>query len=366
MRTELYNNIDEMIHELAQVVVGRSYGKSMDWTPKRREGLYALSGQFPELLIKACTELKYDYDIVNRLSLNPCLYLKTAYRFQMITKALPIDINTVSDCFMYLMNCSVLARKNRVNEYYSYALDNYEMFNNSEDAATKKIVSFINADLRAYSELIYCDDHSVGGEIIGPIPLGKYNMVVRDYNNFIPYTMNFVPLNIPYKRIRTFCLYKCSDIEVDINGNLQGHENMVDGLEKFMVTIENDDGSIFHCTSLKQLKLLLNNLDLSIVDFKHYYDGLKYEFRTQLLIDTQYFALKDFFEAANINWEDACINNRSYMINPDYLLANKRHRKPFFEIKQNDELFKFTKEMIDPRIKWLDVEYSEDINGGIV
>lgn len=352
MRLDIYGSLDEMLDDLAQVVIGRSYGMSMDWTPKRREGLYALSGHFPKIIIDACNKLGYSYDLVDKVSLNPSLYLKTAYRFQMITKSLAFDTDEISKCFFYLMNCSVLARKKSVDIYSAFWKNNRSLFSTVNDQSEKRLISFINADLRAYSELIYCDDHSVGGEIVGPIKIDNLNMVVRDYHSFNPGTMEFMPNKIPFKRIRTYCVYDCTDIDVDVNGNLQSCQNMVSGLRRYCIEVEKTNDAIFYVSSIVELAELLKNLDDTIVAFKRYYQSLSKEYQTQLLIDTQYYALRDLFDTAGENWKDSCIANRTFVADSDYLETNKVHRKPFFEIKDEDELWQFTKDMIDPRKKW--------------
>ena len=126
---------------------------------------------------------------------------------------------------------------------------------------------------------------------------------------------------IPIKRIRTFCIYDCTDIFIDLNGNLQSAQNMVDGLLDYCIEITDYNNRVEFISSISQL--------------------------------SAYFALQPLFDFAQVDWKTASLLNREYVVDNEYIKINKEKRKHLFEIMDIAEREQYARDMLDPRIKWL-------------
>lgn len=350
MRTTLYNNIDEILDENISVLLSHNGDAPMDWTPTRQSALFALSGNYPATVLKLCD--KVNYEVVHKVHLNPSQYMKSAYKFQIISKSMPYSIEDVSRCYFFLCNCAVLARQMVVEEGISFYKENALNFRKS-DGYTTKLVSYVNANLRAYCEAIFCDDHTIGGEIVGPVLVDGKPMVIRDYHRLMHPDIPTGIAQIPIKRIRTFCIYDCTDIFIDLNGNLQSAQNMVDGLLDYCIEITDYNNRVEFISSISQLSALLNQFDEALLEYMTYYKSLDDSKRNELLIDNEYFALQPLFDFAQVDWKTASLLNREYVVDNEYIKINKEKRKHLFEIMDIAEREQYARDMLDPRIKWL-------------
>lgn len=350
MRITLYNDIDEILDENISVLLSHNGDAPMDWTPTRQSALFALSGNYPTTIFKLCNII--DYDVVHKVRLNPSQYMKSAYKFQIISKSMPYSVEDVSKCYFFLCNCAVLARKIVIEDGIAFYSANSANFLKS-DIYTNKLVSYINAGLRAYCEAIFCDDHTIGGEIVGPVLVDGKSMIIRDYHRLISPDMPSGIAVLPIKRVRTFCIYDCTDIFIDLNGNLQSAQNMVDGLLSYCIEVTDCNDKVQFISSPDELSRLLNQLDDALLAYMAYYKSLDNVKKTELLIDNEYFALQPLFDYAQIDWQAASSSNREYVVDNEYIKINKEKRKRLFEITDVTEREQYARDMLDPRIKWL-------------
>lgn len=350
MRTTLYNDIDEILDENISVLLSHNGDAPMDWTPTRQSALFALSGNYPTTILNLCN--KVGYDVVHKIRLNPSQYMKSAYKFQIISKTMTYSIEDVSKCYFFLCNCAVLSRQIVIEDGITFYKENRVNFQKS-NIYISKLISYINAGLRAYCEAIFCDDHTIGGEIVGPVLVDNKPMIIRDYHRLMtPYAPTEIAI-LPVKRVRTFCTYNCTDIFIDLNGNLQSTQNMVDGLLSYCVEVTDYDNRVQFISSEDELSMLLNQLDKALIAYMTYYKSLDDVKKTELLIDNEYFALQPLFDYAQVDWKTASSSNREYVVDNEYIKINKEKRKKLFEITDVAEREQYAREMLDPRIKWL-------------
>lgn len=347
MQLTLFNTLDELLDSMVEVFLSHNGELPMDWTPKRQTALFNLSVEYPEAIFELCNRL--EYEDVKKIELNATQYMKSAYKLQIMTKALSYDINRVADAFLFLCNCSVVARKKFVERTKSeLAFLKLETISCDNE---RKQIGYLNAALRAYSEALYCDDHTIGGEIVGPIETKEGYLMVRDYWRLDPQEVYEEFKDFPYKSIKTYCIYENSDIFVDMNGNLKGNSNISQGLKKYCVVITNKEGA-YYTLERGEIDHVTENLEQWLIKMMKAYKIKSYEDKCKMLIFNEYYALKPIFEYVGIEWKSYSRKNCDISASEEYVEINKRNRKKLFELNDEQAIKKYARTMLDPRVKW--------------
>lgn len=347
---QLYSDISEPVKDLASLVFNH-FGKSpMSWTGIDKLTEYAHNEQFVDRVLDLYAYLSNSSTIL--LGINPSQYYKIIYKFQLAAKSLDVDRKLIVDCYLYLANYAIKVYN------YNYAdildfIESHSFSDISTDLLAKKI-SLLSAALRSYSETLFCDEHTISGEIYSPIYIDDGFVIARRYRWLNASELRKELKEFPYQSVNMYIKYKGIDNppHTDIVGNLLTSINISQYMYEFYIEVINLNNDIIVLDSIEKIDIVLNHFlrvvpilsrELKKMDIRH---------RLWSKILCEYFSLKPYTDVIGENWRP-----RSY---PLEIKIIEDDRKPVVRVnnqinQSNDEKFIINKlfELNDPRVYWI-------------
>ena len=349
MRLKPYENLDEILSELIEVLANHYGSIPLYWGFSKNEALKSVAVSFVNDVISIAKAFdKGDISIIN---VNPCQIAKTAVRFSITSKLiLDMDRSIVSSAFMDLFNLSVEKRIYAVEAYRS-KIENIS-FITAEMSKSAKSVLYLNALVRAYCELIYCDEHTISGEISGPYNYDDGQVIIRDFRFLNPIEIHDMLSDFKYKRICTYCSYNTDKLTVDLFGNIPSNDvDFISTLKCYFIEVEDRNGDIQIINNYNDLLYLINYFEkwISMVAKNYELNGRFYLWKST--IACEYFAIKPFLDEINIPW-NMVLENLSHNMyeKAKFALEKKRQIKVLNNSDKMDELYyKRLLDSFDPR-----------------
>ena len=347
MRKIEYVSIDDVLDEFVPMYLGHFGSMPMSWTSIDKLLEFSLSDEY----VDACVKLsKYINDADNSiLSINPSQYLKIAYRFQMATKSQKSIYKRSDEIYLLLCNSSVRSRALFDTEIMN-KLSLLKFHDEFEDSEKRKI-AYLNSLVRGYCELLYCDEHTIGGDIFGEYAYDKNAILVRRFNELRPIEIHKEIKDFPYSEIHTYCSYENKfRFSSDIFGNLTNGESYVLKLNAWAIqTIDIDEKSSF--LSPNEVDALIETLELWITKLTDLYKRKDRNQIAKIKLLCEYYSLKPLFDKVDGSWIPIYndISTQEEGNEQNILVAANRK---LMSINGLEQRASFVRELLDPRIKW--------------
>lgn len=340
MRTREFNDIDDAITELAIVLANHMGGTSLLWGYSKNKVLT----QFAEHYVSTVDYIIHNLSSVFPVNISPIQFLKIAYRYSLASKRIICNKELVSKNFLKLFNCAT-KKQRQIEDYYSSLIEQkgFICCNTSD----KKILSYINADIRALSELLYCDEHTVGGQTSGPYNNKDGSLIIHDYLRLCPEEL-FPQISFSVQRIISACVYSDSTIEADLYGNITSSKSPVETITKYLVQVTLVNGEILYLDS-SSLPQLLKYLDELIEQINMEYHKLRDYDLWKLTLSCEYYALKPLLDCLEKKWWPFTENVLLAAYSSKDMLHSEITGKDNSDECEED-LVEISKRIIDPRI----------------
>ncbi len=299
MLKEQYKDISQPVNELVDLVYNH-FGKTpMGWTGVDKLVEYAHNEQFVERVLSL-----YDYVSSNETlitGINPSQYYKIIYKFQLASKSLSYDIDLLTNCYLYLANYAIRVYNTNIEQIKVF-LASHNLFEVSNDEIKTNIL-FLCALLRSYSETIYCDEHTIAGEVYCPIDYHGGVVIVRKYHMLNAKDLYPELRNCTFQGINIYIGYDklLQGISTDIVGNLLVKENLSSFLKSYYVEIVDLDGSKF-VAEYDEISELISYFRNIVPKLTNKYKSMSTTERIWKKIECEYYALKPFLDIIGDEW----------------------------------------------------------------
>lgn len=346
---QLYRDISEPVNELSTLVFNHFGKKPMGWTGIDKLTEYAHNEQF----IKRVFEL-YNYLISTKellLGINPSQYYKIIYKFQLASKSADYDMDEIVECYFYLANYAV--------QVYNYYYEQIERFVNSNmfidisnDWQVKKI-TLLSAALRSYSEVLYCDEHTIAGEIYSPIVVKGGIVIARKYRWLNAIELRKELGDCPYQAINIYIKYKNIDDSLctDIVGNLLTDVNISKHMCGFNIELLDINDKVIAVETCEAIDEVLNYFQHIIPLLSNNYKKMSLKDRLWMKILCEYYAMKPYTDVCGREWKP-----RPYLLNISSIEDRARPivnaNKEIESMCDEKDIKKNIFELNDPRIRW--------------
>jgi len=345
----LYSDISEPVKELSALVFNHFGNNPMGWTGIDKLTEYAHNEQF----IKRVFDL-YNYLISTKellLGINSSQYYKIIYKFQLASKSSDYDMDEVIECYFYLANYAV--------QVYNHCYEQTERFVNthtfidiSDEWQVKKI-TLLSAALRSYSEVLYCDEHTIAGEIYSPIIVEDGIVIARKYRWLNATELRKELVDCPYQAINIYIKYRNMDDSLctDIVGNLLTDVNISKYMCGFNIELFDIDNKVVAVETCEAIDEVIRYFQYIIPLLSNNYKKMSLQDRLWMKILCEYYAMKPYTDVCGGEWRPvpylldiSMLENRARPI----VNANKEIESMCDEKNIKKKLF----ELNDPRIRW--------------
>ena len=341
MRLVKYTSVDEIIDDLIPVFLNHNGLIPMDWTPARKSVMFSLSEDFADRLIVLTAHLSEED--VELVYVSPSHYIKAAHKFQNACKGLSYNNNLVVSTYMDLCNAAVIGWNAEVK-----AIKRKLPYISFSDCTAKlqEKIAYLNSLARAFSESIYCDDHTIGGDICGPISTAAGSLIVREYRRLRPIELFSILEEFKLKSVVIYCVYCNNYIKVDLIGNLIQCDNMVNTLQKYYIEVVDTNDHTFIVTEEKQVEMLIAYLETWLKKIIVYYKGLHEQEKYRLLFQCEFYAFKPLFEYYNMSWMPQTFEIKDTV---QECSSGIRLRNRLSKLTDEKEIAQCVKKILDPR-----------------
>lgn len=341
MRLTEYTTIDEILDDLVPVFLNHNGLIPMDWTPARKNVLFSLTDDFTNRLMQLAANLS-EKDI-EEIYVSPSHYVKAAHKFQNACKNNICDKKVVLSTYMTLCNAAVAGWRMQVKAIQG-KLPSMRFLKCTPDVQEQ--IAYFNSLARAFSEAIYCDDHTIGGDICGPINTDEGILIAREYVRIRPTELFGILDSFRIKSIITYCIYDDISIKVDLIGNLTQCNNMVTSLRKYYIEVI-DDNNETHIVNENELQPLIQYLETWLKKVVVHYKNLSEQKKYELLFDCEFYAFKPLMEHYNMAWQPQSYELRDISHSAP---RGMELRKKLSMLTEQEEIIQCTKQILDPRL----------------
>lgn len=205
-----YVDVSEPVHELALLVYNHFGKNPMGWTGIDKLTEYAHNEQFVERVFDLHNFLVATESIFD--GINPSQYYKIIYKFQLATKSIHFNLEQIVQCYLDIANYAIKCYNNSYIDTSKKIQEcTYMPVSNESDIRT---IGYLCALLRSFSDSVYCDEHTISGEIISPIIIDNGFVIAREYQNLDAYELCPELLASPYKKINIYIKYSNGHLSV--------------------------------------------------------------------------------------------------------------------------------------------------------
>lgn len=347
MRKIEYASVDDVLDEFVPMYLGHFGSMPMSWTTIDKLLEFSISDEYVDASVKLS---KYINDAENSLlSINPSQYLKIAYRFQMATKSQKSIYKHSDEIYLLLCNSSVRSRALFDTDIMN-KLSSLKFHAELEDSEKRKI-AYLNSLIRSYCELLYCDEHTIGGDVFGEYTYDKNAILMRKFNKLRPMEIHKITKDFPYSEIHTYCSYENNiKFSSDIFGNFTNEESYVLKLNAWAIqTIDIDGKSSF--LSPNEVDTVIGTLEVWITQLTDLYKRKDRNQIAKIKLLCEYYSFKPLFDKVGGSWRPVYndISTQEEGNEQNILVAANRKLTIINGLEQRAS---YVRELLDPRIKW--------------
>lgn len=344
---QMYKNVSEPVFELTKLVYNH-FGKTpMGWTGIDKLTEYAHNDQFVDRVFNLYNYLTQKSSLM--LDINPSQYYKIIYKFQIASKSSDYSISDISECYLFLANYAIKC----YNYNYDNELNLIETIIFNSDKSYLERITYLSALLRSFSETLFCDEHTISGEIYSPIKNGDEIIIARKYKWLNAYELCSELKDFLYSEIDLYIEYTHLPEEphTDIVGNLLTNVRLNDYINGYYIIVHRKDGKRQLFETIDSLDWLIQYFEKYIYTLANTFKGLSVEKRLWQKIRCEYYAMKPFADKCGLNWEPTF-----YDINIDEIQSENH---PI--VRENNKLSQFQREediinqlfiINNPKVHW--------------
>lgn len=343
MRLNDFDTIDEIVQLGKLEFNKRATAPTIDWIPPRQNVYSSQCIKFSKMFFDICDRAT-DKNLIDS-NINPSQFIKAAQDFQLAARMANHDINTILPCFMKLANIGMMLKRYNY-EIYSKQIDGISICENAEIVRRARQLHGL---LRALSEAIYFDDHTISGEFYGDIYVQDKYVVVRSYKRLCPRDLldGFERFHI--KQVETYSYYEEGKIDFDCLGNILFTNYKQPIMNGFYCKYYLDNDECIIIKGIPEMEKLINVLESQLQKVLINYNNTALRERQCLILNAAYYAFKPILEILNIDWHPTEEDQKQYI---DSLVAKPEYTK----VSEDKTKTKFEREeqinrIVDPRIK---------------
>ncbi|MGN0812231.1 MAG: hypothetical protein ACI4MQ_01820 [Candidatus Coproplasma sp.] len=301
MYKKLYTDVSQPVGELASLVY-HHFGKApMGWTGIDKLTEYAHNEQFVEKVLFLYDNLSNRRDLF--YGINPSQYYKIIYKFQLASKSLPYATEKLTDCYLFLANYAIRVYNCNLEQIENFVKT--DPFTKAVDKRAVTDVVYLSALLRSFSETLYCDEHTIAGEIYSPIECGDDVVIARKYSLLNAVELRGELSNCKYAKINIYTKYKGlrQRAVTDIVGNLLINENIAPYMCGYYAETTLTDGSTCRIDEPENLREACEYFEKKIPCLVNAYKNMTEEDRLWKKIVCEFYALKPFCDEIGQDWQ---------------------------------------------------------------
>ena len=296
MRLNDFVNVDEVVELGIVEFKKRSYAPTINWVPSRQNVYMSQCKKYSSLLLSIASSAS-ESDI-KESNMNPSQFIKAAQDFQLSARLSGMDKNVIIKNFMKLANIGMALKRYYYN-LYSQKVNNIELF---KDCEVINKVNQLNGLLRAFSETIYFDDHTVSGEFYGELYKEDKLVVVRSYKRLCPSDFLDEFNDFKIDRIETFCQYKNDGLDFDCLGNIQYINQMRPEICGFYGECFLKNGECLTLKDQSSINYVIENIEIQLKKVLELFFSSSKSTQEHLLLKSAYYAFKPILEKIGLNW----------------------------------------------------------------
>lgn len=345
-----YEDVSEPVEELVTLVYNHFGTNPMGWTGIDKLAEYAHNSQFVSRVFELHEYLLNSEELL--LGINPSQYYKIIYKFQLASKSLDYDIKKIEECYLYLANYSIKVY-NYFGEHLIEKSAAYKFIEVTSELQVRQL-SLLCAALRSYSEILFCDEHTIAGEIYAPMKIEDDIMIVRKYRHLNALELRDELKDFPYKEITIYIRYKNigKPIYTDIVGNLLIDIDITKFMSSFYLEVVDNKGNIMDLDSHEKImEEIIEYLKYISPLLSKQYKKMEMEDRLWLKIVSEYYAMKPYADILLKEWEPV-----PYILDINaFSNANREIVKANLELEDMQHQEDTKKKLFilnDPRIHW--------------
>lgn len=341
MRLNDFESIDEIVNVGKIEFQKRSFAPTINWMPSRQNVYTSQCKKYADMFLMIGRKAS-KMDIISA-DMNPSQFIKSAQDFQLSARMAGIDKKIILENFMKLANIGMMLKR----YYYNLFLKKVSKIEFVEESTIIKKAHRLNGLLRAYSETIYFDDHTVSGEFYGDIQKDGKLVIVRSYKRLCPkdFLLGFEEFHI--QRIETYCQHGKGRVDFDCLGNIQYLDYLCPDVEGFYGECFMDDGSKIPLYSISAIDKIIDILENQLKNVLGlFFDADEYV-QECLLLESAYYAFKPILEKLNYNWKPSNEDTERY-------IESLTKKAEFDKVAEEKDISEMEKErnirrIIDPR-----------------
>lgn len=343
MRLNDFETIDEVV-QLGKVEFSkRSTAPTIDWIPSRQNIYSSQCIKYSNMLLEICNRAS-NRNLIDA-DMNPSQFVKAAQDFQLAARMAKHDTKTVLSCFMKLANIGMMLKR------YNYRIyvEKVKKCHICEKAEIIEKAKQLNGLLRAFSEAVYFDDHTISGEFYGNLYKGDRYVVVRSYKRLCPNDLLDGFDQFKIRQIETYSFYETAQVDFDCLGNIQYMDNVQPIINGFYCEYYLDSNDRVVVNNVSEMDKLINALELQLQKVLYIYKNMTIRKRQCLLLNAAYYAFKPILDILSMKWQPTEEDQKKYI---DSLIE----KTEFTIVSENmmktqDALEDQINRIIDPRIK---------------
>lgn len=289
MRLTNFVSIEDQLEVSKVEFLKRANVPPLYWMPSRQHVYTSQCEKYSDMLleISECSN-----EMLILADQNPSQFIKAAQDYQLAARTAKRDRETIVKTFLRLGNIGMLLRR------YNYEKYKTATRRLSLDSDMLAEAGQLHGLLRAYSEGLYFDDHTVSGEFYGGY---SGNLVVRAYKRMRPIEIRKCAKGFDIERVLTFCTYAPHAMDFDCLGNpvISNVRPVETGLS---VIVCHSDGQTENLTTVRQIQDLECKLSDYIRIAHTEFSSMCHEEKEAMLVQSSYYAFKPILELMGVEW----------------------------------------------------------------
>lgn len=296
MRLNDFDSVDELVEIGIIEFEKRAHAPSIRWIPSRQKIYSSQCIKYSRLLVDILEEISFDNIIKSKI--NPSQFIKSAQDYQLAARISKSNKDIIINNFLKIANIGM-----QLKRYYYWSFsEKAKHMNYICDQDYLSQIDQLNGLLRAFSETIYFDDHTVSGEFYGDITVRDNPVVVRAYNRLCPkdYLQCLEDFNID--TIETFCVYDDANMDFDCLGNITYTESKRPSIISATVQYVSTNG-IIHCVDTSNdLKYLINTIEDQLKKVFMFFESMDFFTKQKTLLSSSFYAFKPLLDVMERSW----------------------------------------------------------------
>lgn len=339
MRLNDFVTVDEVV-ELGKIEFQkRSFAPTINWMPPRQNVYTSQCKKYSSMLLNIGNTAS-EKELIEA-DMNPSQFVKSAQDFQLSARMAGIETDVILKNFIKLANIGMMLRRH-YHAFYTQKIQNIVFCREPEIIAK---ANQLNGLLRAFSESIYFDDHTVSGEFYGDLEKEGKTIIIRSYKRLCPsdFLNGFDKFQV--QKVETYCQYKSGHMDFDCLGNIQYLDNIRPEIDGFYAECLLKDGKRLVLNSLSLLNEIINIIESQLKNVLMSFFSADSYTRDSLLLKSAYYAFKPILDKLNISW---CPTDNDISLYIESTLS----KAEFDKVSEEKNVFKFKQDIlriIDPR-----------------